>query len=51
MGEQNVFLSGSENPRYQKNDFSIAKIAPRAIVGEIDTILQRQHSVACERDI
>lgn len=51
VGEKNVFLSGSENPRYQKNDFSIAKIAPRAIVGEIDTILQRQHSLACERDI
>lgn len=51
VGERNVFLSGSENPSYQKNDFSIAKIAPSAIVAEINAILQSQHSWACGRDI
>ncbi|CAM3448988.1 lipopolysaccharide heptosyltransferase I [Helicobacter labetoulli] len=51
VSEVNVFLSGSENPSYQKNDFSIANIAPSAVAAEINTILQRQHSLACGKEL
>ncbi|AAP77580.1 lipopolysaccharide heptosyltransferase I [Helicobacter sp. MIT 03-1614] len=39
QGKNNRFLSGSENPSYAKNDFSIANIQPNAICACAEEIL------------
>lgn len=40
IGEANITLSGSENPTYDKSDFSIANITPQSICAEAKRILQ-----------
>lgn len=37
-GDKNLFLSGSNNPNYDKFDFSINKISPQEILKAIDSI-------------
>lgn len=40
IGEANITLSGSENPTYDKSDFSIANITPQSVCTEVRRILQ-----------
>lgn len=47
----NHFLSGSENPSYQKDDFSIANIAPRDIYAKVIEIVKMLKNRDMRKDI